>query len=129
MARIKLGLARELSLGNLDAKRDWGYAKNYVRAMWLMLHQDNPDDYVVATGRTTSVREFCQLAFSYAGLGYRDPVVMREDLKLPAEVDFLQGDASQARRQLKWEPTATLEDLAAEMVEAGLARHKANMGR
>jgi GDPmannose 4,6-dehydratase len=127
VARIKLGLARELSLGNLDAKRDWGHARDYVRAMWLILQQDKPDDYVVATGRTASVRDFCQLAFSYAGLDYHDYVVTRRELKRPAEVDFLCGDASKARQQLKWEPTVTLEELVAEMVDADLKRHRAKM--
>jgi GDPmannose 4,6-dehydratase len=129
VARIKLGLARQLLLGNLEAKRDWGHARDYVRAMWLMLQQEEPDDYVVATGRTTSVRGFCELAFAYTGLDYRDHVVTRDELKRPAEVDFLQGDASKAREQLKWEPTVTLDNLVAEMVEADLARHRANMSR
>ena len=129
VARIKLGLAQELSLGNLEAKRDWGHAKDYVRAMWLMLQQEKPDDYVVATGRTTSVRDFCELAFSFVGLNYHDHVVSREALKRPAEVDFLQGDASKARRQLQWEPIVTLEDLVAEMVEADLKRHRADMSK
>ena len=127
MARIKLGLAKELSLGNLEAKRDWGHARDYVHAMWLMLQQDKPDDYVVATGRTASVRDFCQLAFSHAGLDYRDHVVTRDELKRPAEVDFLLGDAGKARRELKWESTVALEDLAAEMVEADLKRHRAGI--
>jgi GDPmannose 4,6-dehydratase len=129
VARIKLGLASQLALGNLEAKRDWGHAKDYVRAMWLMLQQDKPDDYVVATGRTMSVRNFCELAFSYAGLDYRDYVVTRDDLKRPAEVDFLLGDASKARQVLKWEPTISLEEMVGEMVEADLARHRANMSR
>jgi GDPmannose 4,6-dehydratase len=129
VARIKLGLARELTLGNLDAKRDWGHAKDYVRAMWLILQQDKPDDYVVATGRTTSVRTFCDLAFSCAGLDYRDHVRTREDLKRPAEVDFLQGDAEKARQRIGWQPAIVLEVLVAEMVEADLARHRANMSR
>jgi GDPmannose 4,6-dehydratase len=129
IARIKLGFAQELTLGNLEAKRDWGHAKDYVRAMWLMLQQEKPDDYVVATGRTASVRDFCELAFSVAGLDYRDHVVTRDELKRPAEVDFLRGDASKARLHLKWVPTVTLEDLVAEMVEADLKRHRANMSR
>ncbi len=127
VARIKLGLAKELSLGNLEAKRDWGHARDYVHAMWLMLQQDKPDDYVVATGRTASVRDFCQLAFSHAGLDYRDHVVTRDELKRPAEVDFLLGDAGKARRELKWELTVSLEALAAEMVEADLKRHRAGI--
>jgi GDPmannose 4,6-dehydratase len=129
VARIKLGLASELSLGNLEPKRDWGHARDYVRAMWLMLQQDKPDDYVVATGRTASVRDFCELAFSFAGLNYRDHVVTRDAQRRPAEVDFLQGDASKARRHLKWKPAVTLEDLVAEMVEADLKRHRTKMGR
>ncbi len=129
VARIKLGLTRELSLGNLEAKRDWGHARDYVRAMWLMLQQDTPDDYVVATGRTTSVRGFCELAFGHAGLNYQDHVVTRNALKRPAEVDYLLGDASKARQKLQWEPTVTLEDLVAEMVEADIARHSRDAGR
>jgi GDPmannose 4,6-dehydratase len=125
VARIKLGLARELPLGNLEAMRDWGHARDYVRAMWLMLQQETPDDYVVATGRTTSIREFCRIAFRYAGLNYEDHVVTRNDLMRPAEVDMLLGDASKARRKLGWEPTIPLEDMIAEMVEADLARHRA----
>ena len=127
VARIKLGLARELPLGNLEAKRDWGHARDYVRAMWLMLQQETPDDYVVATGRTTSIREFCQIAFGYAGLNYEDHVTTRADLLRPAEVDFLLGDAARARHKLGWQPTITLEDMAAEMVDADLARHRSRM--
>jgi GDPmannose 4,6-dehydratase len=127
VARIKLGLARELPLGNLEARRDWGHARDYVRAMWLMLQQDTPDDYVVATGRTTSIREFCRIAFGHAGLNYEDHVVVRSDLLRPAEVDLLLGDAGKARRKLGWEPTTSLEDMIAEMVEADLARHRARM--
>ncbi len=125
VARIKLGLARELSLGNLEAKRDWGHARDYVRAMWLMLQQDKPGDYVVATGRNASVRQFCELAFGHVGLDYRDHVVTREELKRPAEVDVLLGDSSKARTRLGWEPTVTLEQLVTKMVEADLERHSA----
>jgi GDPmannose 4,6-dehydratase len=124
VARIKLGLARELPLGNLNAKRDWGHARDFVNAMWLMLQQDHPDDYVVATGRTTSVREFCQLAFRYVGLEYEDHVVIQNDLMRPAEVDVLLGDATKARNKLGWQPTISLEDMVAEMVEADLTRHQ-----
>lgn len=124
VARIKLGLARELALGNIDAKRDWGHARDYVRAMWLMLQQDTADDYVVATGRTTSIRELCRIAFTHAGLNYEDHVVIREALKRPAEVDFLLGDASKARCKLGWSPTIALEELIAEMVEADMFRYK-----
>jgi GDPmannose 4,6-dehydratase len=125
VARIKLGLEQKLQLGNLEAKRDWGHARDYVRAMWLMLQQAEPGDYVVATGRNASVREFCELAFGHVGLGYRDYVVTCEELKRPAEVDVLLGDATKARTRLGWEPTITLEQLVAEMVEADLERHGA----
>jgi GDPmannose 4,6-dehydratase len=124
VARIKLGLARELPLGNLNALRDWGHAQDYVRAMWLMLQQDEPGDYVVATGRNTAIREFCRLAFAYAGLDYEDHVIIREDLLRPAEVDVLLGDATKARQILGWTPIITLEEMIAEMVEADLARHR-----
>ncbi len=123
VARIKLGLARELPLGNLDARRDWGHARDYVQAMWLMLQQPAPDDYVVASGRTTTIRDFCRLAFSYAGLDYRQHVVRRRDLIRPAEVDVLLGDASKAKAKLGWQPTIPLEEMIAEMVEADLVRH------
>jgi GDPmannose 4,6-dehydratase len=124
VARIKLGLATTLELGNLDARRDWGHARDFVRAMWLMLQQDKPDDYVVATGRATSIREFCQMAFRHAGLEYEKHVVTRSNLIRPAEVDLLQGNATKARDKLGWEPTISLEDMVAEMVEADLARHR-----
>jgi GDPmannose 4,6-dehydratase len=127
VARIKLGLAHELPLGNLEAQRDWGHARDYVRAMWQMLQQDTPDDYVIATGRTTSIREFCRLAFGYAQLNYEDHVVVRAGLLRPAEVDLLLGDAGKAKRKLNWQPTISLEDMIAEMVEADLARHRARM--
>jgi GDPmannose 4,6-dehydratase len=129
VARIKLGLAQQLSLGNLEAKRDWGHARDYVHAMWLMLQQAEPGDYVVATGRNASVREFCELAFGYAGLDYKSHVVTRDDLKRPAEVDVLLGDAGKAHARLGWEPTITLEQLVAEMVEADLQRHRAKTSR
>ena len=124
VARIKLGLTTTLELGNLDAKRDWGHARDFVRAMWLMLQQDKPDDYVVATGRATSIREFCEMAFRHAGLEYEKHVVTRSNLIRPAEVDLLQGNATKARDKLGWEPTISLEDMVAEMVEADLARHR-----
>jgi GDPmannose 4,6-dehydratase len=127
VARIKLGLAKELPLGNLDAKRDWGHARDYVRAMWLMLQQDSPDDYVVATGRTTTIKEFCHLAFSHADLDFENHVVTRSDLLRPAEVDVLLGDARKAQQKLDWRPTVTLEDMVAEMVDADLARHRARL--
>jgi GDPmannose 4,6-dehydratase len=124
VARIKLGLARELPMGNLDATRDWGHARDYVRAMWLMLQQDTPDDYVVATGRTISVREMCQIAFAAAGLDYRDFVRVDERFLRPAEVDVLLGDPGKAKARLGWEPTITVEEMIAEMVEADIARHR-----
>src|SRR5690606_4280631 len=104
VARIKLGLSSELRLGNLDAQRDWGYAGDYVRAMWLMLQQDKPDDYVVSTGRTHSVQRLCELAFEAAGLDWREYVVVDPQFMRPAEVDLLVGDASKAREKLGWEP-------------------------
>jgi GDPmannose 4,6-dehydratase len=125
VARIKLGLTRELALGNMDARRDWGHAQDYVRAMWLMLQQERPDDYVIATGNNTSIREFCELAFTHAGLNYEDHVVTRQDLLRPAEVDVLLGDASKAQQMLGWTPLISLQDMIAEMVEADLVRHRA----
>lgn len=127
VARIKLGLARELALGNLEARRDWGHARDYVRAMWLMLQQETADDYVIASGSAISVRDFCRIAFTYVGLNYEDHVVSRQELTRPAEVDVLLGDAGKARRVLGWEPTVSLEDMVAEMVEADLARHGARL--
>ena len=129
VARIKLGLARELPLGNLEAKRDWGHARDYVRAMWLMLQQDKPDDYVVATGRTTSVRDFCELAFSYAGLDYRDHVVTRDALKRPAEVDVLLGDASKARRSSNGSRRSRWRTWSQRWLTRILKRHRAGTSR
>jgi GDPmannose 4,6-dehydratase len=120
VARIKLGLVRELHLGNLDAQRDWGFAGDYVRAMHLMLQQDSPDDYVVATGETHSVRQFCELAFGHVGLDYEDHVVIDERFMRPAEVDFLVGDASKARKVLGWQPEVSFPQLVAMMVDADL---------
>ena len=122
VARIKLGLSDRLALGNLDAKRDWGHARDYVEAMWLMLQQDKPDDYVVATGHTTSVRDFCRLAFAHAGLDMADHVTLDERFLRPAEVDVLIGDAGKARERLGWRPRIALEELVAEMIDADLAR-------
>jgi GDPmannose 4,6-dehydratase len=127
VARIKLGLAQDLPMGNLEATRDWGHAKDYVRAMWLMLQQDTPDDYVVATGRTVSVREMCRVAFATVGLDYRDHVRSDERFLRPAEVDVLLGDPAKAKAKLGWEPTITLEAMIAEMVEADLVRHRARL--
>jgi GDPmannose 4,6-dehydratase len=121
VARIKLGLATELRLGNLEARRDWGYAGDYVRAMRLMLAQETPEDYVIGTGRTQSVRDLVELAFSTAGLDWRDHVVADPGLTRPAEVDLLCGDPKKARDQLGWEPTVSFEELVARMVESDLA--------
>jgi len=121
VARIKLGLSDQLSLGNLDARRDWGFAKDYVRAMWLMLQQEAPDDYVIATGTAHSVRDFCAAAFSHVGLNYEDHVIVDPAMVRPAEVDLLVGDPSKARRQLGWEPTVSFEALVEMMVDADLA--------
>lgn len=120
-AKIKLGLAKELCLGNLDAQRDWGFAGDYVKAMWLMLQQNQPDDYVVATGKTHSVRDLCAEAFSYLGLNWQDYVVVDPALIRPAEIDQLVGDASKARRVLGWQPSISFEELIRMMVDADLA--------
>jgi GDPmannose 4,6-dehydratase len=125
VARIKLGLAKELRLGNLDAKRDWGHAKDYVRAMWAMLQQEVPDDYVVATGNTTSVREMCRIAFEHVGLTMENYVVVDPAFYRPAEVDFLLGDATKARARLNWAPEIGLSEMIREMVEADLIRVQA----
>jgi GDPmannose 4,6-dehydratase len=122
VARIRLGLQRELRLGNIDAKRDWGHSQDYVRAMWLMLQQDKPDDYVIATGRTTTVRDMCRIAFEYVGLKAEEHIVIDPDLFRPAEVDILLGDASKAKSVLGWEPEISLEEMIHEMVEADMAR-------
>jgi GDPmannose 4,6-dehydratase len=119
-ARIKLGLQRELRLGNLDSQRDWGFAGDYVKAMWMMLQQDQPGDYVVATGQTQSVRRFCELAFDHVGLDYRDFVVQDERFMRPAEVDLLVGDSRKARAVLGWQPETSFEELVRLMVEADL---------
>ena len=120
VARIKLGLDAELALGNLDARRDWGFAGDYVRAMWLMLQQEAPGDYVVATGEAHSVRDFCELAFGSVGLDYRDHVVTDPRFMRPAEVDLLIGDATKAREVLGWQPETTLGAMVSAMVEADL---------
>jgi GDPmannose 4,6-dehydratase len=122
VARIKLGYMKKLAMGNLDAQRDWGHARDYVRAMWLMLQQAEPSDYVVATGRTTSVREMCRIAFDCVGLRMEDYVETDPALFRPAEVDILLGDASKAHKELGWTPSISLEELIAEMMEADLRR-------
>jgi GDPmannose 4,6-dehydratase len=122
VARIKLGLANELRLGNLDAQRDWGHARDYVHAMWLMLQQPEPDDYVIATGEAHSVRDFLEIAFGYVGLNYRDFVKTDPQFFRPAEVDILLGDASKARRVLGWKPTHSFEQIVREMVDEDLRR-------
>ncbi len=123
VARIKLGLASELVLGNLDAQRDWGFSGDYVKAMWLMLQQDTPGDYVIATGRTHKVRDFCRIAFESAGLGsYEKYVRSAPKFIRPAEVDLLVGDPSKAKRELGWEPEHSFEDLVEMMVRADLDR-------
>jgi GDPmannose 4,6-dehydratase len=119
-ARIKLGLSQELRLGNLEAKRDWGHAADYVRAMWMMLQQPKPDDYVVATGETHSVRDFCEEAFRYLGLNYQDHVGVDQQFFRPAEVDLLTGNAAHARAVLGWKFEVSFKQLVAEMVEADL---------
>jgi len=125
VARIKCGLAREVRLGNLDARRDWGFAGDYVHAMWLMLQQDLPDDYVVATGESHSVKELVELAFSYAELDWHEYVVVEPTLKRPAEVDRLLGDATKARQKLGWSPKVRFPELVQMMVDADLARCRA----
>ena len=124
-ARCKLGISTELRLGNLEARRDWGFAGDYVDAMWRMLQQDEPDDYVIATGETWSVRQLCQFAFEAVGLDYQDFVKHDTRFDRPAEVDLLVGDASKARDVLQWEPTVRFRQLVEMMVEADLARHAA----
>ncbi|MEW6570102.1 MAG: GDP-mannose 4,6-dehydratase [Nitrospirota bacterium] len=116
-ARIKLGLAKELRLGNLEAKRDWGHAREYVRAMWLMLQQDDPGSYVIATGETHSVKEFLEVAFNHVGLDYRDFVIIDPRFVRPAEVDILCGDSAKAQRELGWKYNLSFEDLVREMVD------------
>ncbi|MCE2431909.1 MAG: GDP-mannose 4,6-dehydratase [Candidatus Latescibacteria bacterium] len=121
VARIKLGQIGHLSLGNLDAKRDWGHAREYVKAMWIMLQQDAPDDYVIATGKTHSVREFCEIAFSHVGLDYREHVQIDPRFLRPAEVDLLIGDCTKAKDKLNWTYDIGFENLVKEMVDADLS--------
>lgn len=124
VAKIKLGIAKELRLGNLEAQRDWGFAGDYVEAMWLMLQQDKPDNYVIGTGETHAVREFCEIAFSHVNLDYKDFVVQDEKFYRPAEVDLLISDPTKARVGLKWEPAVSFRELVTMMVDSDLARLK-----
>jgi GDPmannose 4,6-dehydratase len=124
VARIKLGMQKELRLGNIDAKRDWGHSRDYVRAMWLMLQQDEADDYVIATGRTTTVRDMCRIAFEHAGLVMDDHLVIDPDLFRPAEVDVLLGNPAKAKAKFGWEAEITLDEMIREMVDADLTRLK-----
>jgi GDPmannose 4,6-dehydratase len=124
VARIKLGKAKEIRLGNLDARRDWGFAGDYVDAMWRMLQRDTPDDYVIGTGETWTVRQLCETAFEAAGLDYREHVVLDERFLRPAEVELLVADPSRARDELGWTPTVSFRQLIAMMVEADLERHR-----
>ena len=124
VARIKLGKAKELRLGNIDAKRDWGHARDYVRAMWMMLQQDKADDYVIATGRTTTVRDMCRIAFEHVGLDMDKYLVIDPAFFRPAEVDVLLGNPAKAKRILGWSPDTTLEQMIVEMVDADLERIK-----
>jgi len=120
VARIKQGLQKKVYLGNLDARRDWGYARDYVRAMWLMLQRDKPEDYVVSTNETHSVREFCEVAFSHVGLNYQDHVEVDSKFYRPAEVDLLIGDATKATTDLGWKPDVTFNELVHIMVDADM---------
>ncbi len=126
VAKIKLGLAKDLHLGNLDAKRDWGFAGDYVRAMWLMLQQDQPDDYVISMGETHSVREFCETAFGHVDLDWQKYVVQDPAFMRPAEVDHLIGNPAKAGQKLGWEPTVSFQSLVHMMVDADLETLKTN---
>jgi len=127
--RIKLGLSQELRLGNLDAKRDWGFAGDYVVAMWLMLQQDRPEDYVIATGKTHSVRELVEAAFGCLDLDWEKYVKVDQRFVRPAEVDLLIGDPSKARKKLGWEPKVSFEELVRMMVESDLKRYEGEAGK
>ena len=124
VAQIKLGLSKKLELGNLEAKRDWGYAKDYVEAMWLMLQQDKPDDYVIATGETHSVKEFAEAAFNYVGLNWQDYVVVDKTFYRPAEVHSLLGDYSKAKQKLKWQPRVGFKQLIEMMVKEDMEKYE-----
>ena len=122
VAKIKLGLAEELRIGNLEAKRDWGYAGDYVKAMWLMLQQDIPEDFVIASGKTYAVKELCKVAFGHVGLDWKEFTVVDETFYRPAEVYELKGDASKAKAKLGWKSTMSFEDLIRTMVEEDIGR-------
>jgi len=122
VARIKMGVQKELRLGNLDAKRDWGYAKDYVRAMWMMLQQETPEDYVVSSDRTHTVRDMCEVAFSHVGLDWREYVIEDPEFFRPAEVHALLGDSRKARAKLGWTPDVSFEGLIRLMVDADIER-------
>ena len=122
VARIKVGLTNELRLGNIDVKRDWGHSRDYVEAMWLMLQQDEPDDYVIATGRTVTVRDMCRIAFQRAGLAMDDHLVIDEKLFRPAEVEILLGNPAKAKAKFGWQARTTLEEMITEMVDADMKR-------
>ena len=124
VAKIKLGKAKELRLGNLEAQRDWGFAGDYVEAMWLMLQQDHPDNYIIGTGETHPVREFCEIAFSHVDLDYKEFVIQDEKFYRPAEVELLISDPTKARTTLNWEPSVTFKELVTMMVDSDLARLK-----
>ena len=127
VARIKLGLQKDVHLGNLDARRDWGFAGDYVRGMWLMLQQDKPDDYVLATGETHPISELCEVAFSHVGLNWQDHVVIDQKFYRPAEVDLLVGDPGKAGKQLGWEPKVSFKELVHMMVDSDLADNAAQI--
>ncbi len=127
VARIKLGLSKELKMGNLDAKRDWGFAGDYVEAMWLMQQQEEPEDFVISTGKTHSIEELVEIAFAHAGLEWKDYVVIDPKFVRPAEVDLLMGDSSKARDKLKWQPKVKFEELIRMMVGFDIKRHEAQV--
>lgn len=124
VTKIKLGMADKLYLGNLEARRDWGYAKDYVEMMWRMMQQENPEDYVIATGKTHSVADLARTAFEHVGLNWRDHVVQDKKLFRPAEVDLLVGDSTKAKEKLDWEPLVNFKELIKMMVDADIKRLK-----